>query len=100
MAQPSAVSAMAAELRGFNADMISLRTRLKRLSIPTLVLIDPDDRVIDSRTHAHWLDSRLPTCAVRSIPAGHLMHHFEPAAVLDAVVSVDVAIQVGMRRIA
>jgi len=100
MAQPSAVSAMAAELRGFNADMIGLRTRLKRLSIPTLVLMDPDDRVIDSKAHARWLDSRLPTCAVRSIPAGHLMHHFEPAAVLDAVVSVDVAIQIGMRRIA
>lgn len=100
MAQPSAVCAMAAELRGFNADMIGLRSRLNRLSTPTLVLMDPYDRVIDAEAHARWLASRMPTCAVRAIPAGHLMHHFEPTAVLDAVVSVDVAIQVRMRRIA
>lgn len=100
MAQPNAVRAMAAELRGFSADMIGLRTRLKALSIPTLVLTDPQDRVIDAVAHARWLDSRLPTCAVRPVSAGHLIHHFAPADVVDAVLSIDVAIQVGMRRIA
>jgi pimeloyl-ACP methyl ester carboxylesterase len=100
MAQPTAVRAMAAELRGFNDDMISLRTRLKTVASPTLVLIDPEDRVIDAVAHARWLKQRVPTCAVRQVPAGHLLHHFEVAEVVDAVVSIDVAIQVGLRRIA
>ena len=100
MAQPSAVRAMAAELLGFNDDMIRLRTRLKTVSSPTLVLIDPEDRVIDAVAHARWLQHRVPTCAVRQVPAGHLLHHFEAAEVVDAVVSIDVAIQVGLKRIA
>lgn len=99
MAQPSAVQAMAAELRGFNADMIGLRTRLKTVTSPTLVLLDPEDRVIDASAHGRWLTQRLPTCAVRHIAAGHLLHHFEPAAVLDAVLSIDVAAQLRMVRI-
>ena len=100
MAKPSAVLAMAAELRGFNADMIKLRTQLQYVRVPTLVLLDPLDRVIDSEAHARWLVQRMPTCAVRRCSAGHLIHHFEPMAVLDAAVSISVAAQFGMRRIA
>lgn len=100
MAQTSALRAMAAELRGFNTDMIVMRTGLKSLLLPTLVLMDPEDRVIDSEAHARWLTHRMPICAVRRSAAGHLIHHFDPLAVLDAVVSISVATQVGMRRIA
>lgn len=100
MAQPGAVSAMAAELRSFNADMIKLRMQLREISAPILVLMDPEDRVIDAPAHARWIKQRVPTCAVRRFPSGHLLHHFEADEVVDAVVCIDVAARLNMRRIA
>jgi pimeloyl-ACP methyl ester carboxylesterase len=100
MAQPTAVTAMADDLLNFNMDMIALRTDLRRLKTPTLVLADPDDPVIDGRAHARWLSARLPVAAVRWRPQGHLLHHAAPDEVLDAVQSVEVAAVMAMRRIA
>lgn len=100
MAQSSAVSAMADELNGFNADMAPFQSCLSSLELPTLILADASDPVIDGAAHARWLDDRLPISAVRWNQAGHIIHHIDPEAVVDAVVSIDVAADMKLRRIA
>lgn len=99
MAQPTAVVAMADELNGFNADMTRFRSCLSSIMVPTLILADPDDPVIEGADHALWLDDRLPVSAVRWNRAGHMIHHLDPAAVIDAVASIEVATEMGLRRI-
>lgn len=91
MARSKAVSAMADELNGFNADMIDFRFRLRTLNSPTIILADPADPVINGRAHADWLIQRMPDSTVRWRRAGHLIHHAMPLDVVDAVRSVDVA---------
>lgn len=99
MAQGTAVTAMAGELRSFNADMTGLRTRLKRIGVPTVILADPEDPVIAMKDHVRWLTHRMPNATVRWRPAGHLLHHAEPGAVVEAVGSVD-GVQGERRRVA
>ncbi|AQR62876.1 hypothetical protein BZG35_15350 [Brevundimonas sp. LM2] len=98
MAQGSAVQAMAGELRGFNADMTALRTRLKEIRVPTVILADPEDPVIPMKPHVRWLTHRMPEATVRWRAAGHLLHHADPQAVVAAVRSVDPAARPDVRR--
>lgn len=85
MARETAVTAMAAELLGFHADMARVRTALRRARTPTIILAGQGDRVIDMPAHARWLERRMPRAEVRWAPGGHMLHHAHPEAVVQAI---------------
>jgi pimeloyl-ACP methyl ester carboxylesterase len=88
MAQPSAILAMAAELRHFNDSMIPMALRLHDLPVRTVVLAGDDDEVAPWEQHALWLVQRIPNGAGACLSGvGHLMHHVRPAMVAAAVES-------------
>jgi pimeloyl-ACP methyl ester carboxylesterase len=85
-AQPAAVLAMAAELRGFNVAMGRLSGRLYGLKTPTVLICGETDRVTAWDHHGGWLASRLPDCAVITVrDVGHMVHHVRPRVVAAAV---------------
>jgi len=88
MAQPSAILAMAAELRRFNESMIPMALRLHELPVRTVVLAGDQDDVAPWDRHALWLLQRIPNGAGACLSGvGHLMHHVRPAMVAAAVES-------------
>jgi pimeloyl-ACP methyl ester carboxylesterase len=89
MAQPSAITAMAAELRSFNRGMIPLALRLRRLRVRTMLIGGAEDRVAPFARHAAWAAKRIPdSSAVCLRGVGHMLHHVSPAIVAASVESV------------
>jgi pimeloyl-ACP methyl ester carboxylesterase len=84
MAQESAVLAMAAELRGFNADVAALPRDRARVIAPTFALVSPADGIIDGPRHGGWLASRFGA-AVESLEGGHMLHHTRTPAVMRTI---------------
>lgn len=88
-AQPSAVQAMADELRGFNESMMPRALRLRRLGLPTVVVAGAGDRVAPPERHARWLVRRLPRARLVLLrKVGHMPHHVRPDAVARAIAAV------------
>lgn len=88
-AQPSAVQAMADELRGFNDSMIPRALRLRRCRVPVVVVAGGRDRVAPADRHARWLVRRMPRARLVLLRrAGHMPHHTHPDAVMRAVETV------------
>lgn len=84
--RPEALLAMAGELNGFNEAMIPLRSDLRTVEVPTIVLAGAADTVARPDRHVRWLASRMPAIEVRTVPgAGHMLHHVRPKAVMAAV---------------
>lgn len=85
-AQPSAVQAMAAELRGFNRAAAILSRHAAALQRPTIVIAGEKDPIARSDHHAAWLAGELPACRLVQLPgAGHMVHHVSPAAAATAL---------------
>lgn len=73
--RPTALLAMAHELRAFNAAMIPLCFRMRRIAAPTVILAGDRDPVADSERHAAWLASRIRDAdLVRLSGVGHMPH--------------------------
>lgn len=84
--QPSAIQAMAAELRGFNRAAAILSRRAAALQRRTIVIAGEEDPIACSDHHAAWLAGELPACRLVQLPgAGHMVHHVSPAAVATAL---------------
>ncbi|RAI45522.1 alpha/beta fold hydrolase [Rhodoplanes roseus] len=91
-AQPGAVLAMAAELRGFNAAMADLGERLHEVTCPAVVIGGERDPVAPFDLHGEWLRARLPRCTVlRVADAGHMIHHVRPRTITRAIDRVSAA---------
>jgi pimeloyl-ACP methyl ester carboxylesterase len=92
MAQPSAILAMSAELNAYNAVMMRMALRLRRLSVRTAVIAGSRDPVAPWRRHAGWLSRRLPTRLFLRLPnTGHMAHHVRAGMVAAALESAGAA---------
>lgn len=85
IAQESAVLAMAAELRAFNADVARLPDCAAKLSAPVIALTGAADRVIEGAAHGDWLSQTFSQVEHRCAPGGHALHHTHPQLVTDAI---------------
>ncbi len=63
--------------------------RARSLPLPVHILAGAADLVLDPVKHAIGLDALLPDSELTLLPGlGHMLHHFVPDAVADAVAAV------------
>lgn len=87
MARGRAILAMRDELMAFNRDMVALRTALKRIDCPAVVLAGTRDPVLSMPPQVSWIAHRIRQAEVTWCPgAGHRVHQDHPALVAEAVV--------------
>jgi len=82
--QESAIMAMAAELRAFNADEARLPDERDHLRQPIVALTGASDRVLAGAAHGAWLAANFACVEHRAAPSGHMLHHTRPELVMAA----------------
>jgi pimeloyl-ACP methyl ester carboxylesterase len=85
MTQESVLLAMAAELRGFNADASRMGAEGWSPQRPVIALTGLYDRVISGEAHGTWLERRVGRVDHRRVACGHMIHHTRPELVAEAV---------------
>jgi pimeloyl-ACP methyl ester carboxylesterase len=85
LTREAAILTMAAELRGYNADMGRLPARGGQIAGRVLALSGSRDRVIAGASHGEWLRRAIPQVEHRCVEAGHMLHHARPDLIAEAL---------------
>ena len=87
--EPSVIKANAADMAPVNRWLADQDHRYENITQPVVILAGPDDQVVFTHRHSIPVSARMPEATLITDEAwGHMLHHWAPEAVANAVADV------------